>query len=150
MIWGGSPERHPLHVALQSFPQIKHPLPEIPIPIPHFSSPKSHPRFPISLLQRATLAGSTSAARGAFQVPSPERHPQGSLTCHAVAISVEREPLATAAHGPEKGSLSHCLVCRSWRSTGCYPDPPRSPAGGSNAATNHSISENRPWRLIQL
>lgn len=86
-----SPERHPLHVSPEHFPQLKHPLPEIPIPIPHFSSPKSHPhRF--NLCSQSRVVG-----------PSPKRDHQGPPICHDVAISGRREPLATAAHSPEKG-----------------------------------------------
>lgn len=77
--------------------------------------------------------------------------PPGTPTHHTVAISGGRDPFVFTAHSPEMEvpfppsglpKLEKHWVLSRPSSLSCW--------GGRGGTTNHSISENRPKRLIQL
>lgn len=111
---GGSPEHSPLHVALKHFPQL-------------FPSPKLPSQFPISLLHYRRLS---LCSQRSIQSPSPKPNPQGPQPATPSLFWVHRNPWPPHPRAQRKKCLSHRLLCPSWRSTGWYPDPPHSPAGG--------------------
>lgn len=111
---GGSPEYAPLHVVLKHFPQL-------------FSSPKLPSQFPVSLLHYCRL--SLCSQRGIWS-PSPKPELQRPQPDTPSLFWVHRSPWLPQPMAQRKRCLSQCLLCPSWRSTGWYPDPSHSPAGG--------------------